>query len=76
MAEELIHAETDAIILNENACISGQPDQILENSQNQNENVSQTEAQIESSPHSLRKFECTHCKDYIYMWKLQKYLYV
>ena len=70
IVEELIHVETDAIMLNEGACKSGQPDHILENSQNQNENVTQIEVQIEPSPHSLRKIQCTYCKNYIYMSKL------
>ena len=65
--EELIHVETDAKMLNESACKSGQPDQILKNGQNQNEIVTHTEVQIEPSPHSLRKIKCTHCKNYIYM---------
>ena len=65
--EELIHVQTDAIMLNEGACKSGQSDQMLTNSQNQNENMTQTEVQIESGPQSLRKIECTHCKNYIYM---------
>ena len=64
--EELIHAQTDAM-LNEGACNSGQPDQKLWNGQNQNENMTQTEVQIEPSPHSLRKIKCTHCKNYIHM---------
>ena len=58
--EKLIHVQTDAIMLNEGACKSGQPGQILENSQNKNENVTQTEVQIEPGPHSVRKIECTH----------------
>ena len=62
IAEELTRVETNTIMLNEGACKSGQPDQILENSQNQNENVTQTEVQIEPGPHSLRKIICTHCK--------------
>ena len=49
------------------ACKSGQSDPIINNSQNQNENMTQTEVQIESCPQSLRKIECTHCKNYIYM---------
>ena len=36
IVEELIHVETDAIMLNKSACKSGQPDQIVENNQNQN----------------------------------------
>ena len=77
IVEELIHVQTDAILLNEGACKSGQSDQIINNGQNQNENMTQTEVQIESGPHSLRKNECTHCKNYIYIqmnYKLQKYL--
>ena len=65
--EELIHVQTDAIMLNEGACKSGQSDQLINNSQNQNENMTQTEVQIESGPQSLRKIKCTHCKNYIYM---------
>ena len=67
IVEELIHVETDAIMLNESACKSGQPDEKLGNNQNQNENVTQTEVQIEHSPHSLREIQCTLCKNYIYM---------
>ena len=65
--EELIHVQPDAILLNEGACKSGQSDQIIDNGQNQNENMTQTEVQIESGPQSLRKIECTHCKNYIYI---------
>ena len=65
--EELIHVQSDAILLNECACKSEQSDQIFDNGQNQNENVTQTEVQIESGPQSLRKIECTHCKNYIYI---------
>ena len=67
IVEELIHVETDAIMLSEGACKSAESDQIINNIQNQNENMTQTEVQIESGPQSLRKFECTHCKNYIYM---------
>ena len=67
IVEELIHVQTDAIMLNEGACKSRQSDQIIKNSQSQNENMTQTEAQIESGPQSLRKIKCTHCKNYIYM---------
>ena len=65
--EELIHVQTDAILLNEGACKSGQSDQIINNDQNKNENMTQTEVQIESGHQSLRKIECTHCKNYIYI---------
>ena len=41
IVEELIHVETNAIIINEGACKSGQPDQKLMNGQNQNENMTQ-----------------------------------
>ena len=58
----MIHVQTDAIMLNEGVCKSGQSDQIIYNSQNQNENITQTEIQIKSGPQSLRKIECTHCK--------------
>ena len=74
IVEELSHVEIDAIMVNEGICKSGQPDQILENGQNQNENVNQIKVQIEPSPHSLRKIKCTHYKNYIYMSNLQKYL--
>ena len=67
IVEELIHVQTDAILLNEVACKSGQSDQIINNDQNQNENMTQTEVQIESGPQSLRKIGCTHCKNYIYI---------
>ena len=65
--EELIHVQTDAILLNEGACKSKPSDQKVDNGQNQNENMTQTEVQIESGPQSLRKIECTHCKNYIYI---------
>ena len=35
IVEELIHVQTDVIMLNEGACESGQSDQIFNNSQNQ-----------------------------------------
>ena len=65
--EDLTHVQTDAILLNEGACKSGQSDQIIDNGQNQNENMTHTEVQIEAGPQSLRKNECTHCKNYIYI---------
>ena len=65
--EELIHVQTDAILLNEGACKSEQSDQIIDNGQNQNDNVTQTEVQTEFGPQSLRKIECNHCKNYIYI---------
>ena len=65
--EELIHVQTDAILLNEGACKSKPPDQKVDNGQNQNKNMTQTEVQIELGPQSLRKIECTHCKNYIYI---------
>ena len=65
--EELIHVQTGAILLNEGACKSKPSDQTVDNGQNQNENMTQTEVQIESGPQSLKKFECTHCKNYIYI---------
>ena len=65
IVEELIHVQIDAMMLNEGACKSGQPDQKLGNSQNQNKNFTQTEVPIEPGPHRLRKIECTHCKNYI-----------
>ena len=67
IVEELIHVQTDAIMLSDGACKVGQSGQIINNGQSQNENMTQTEVQIESGPHSLRKIECTHCKNYIYM---------
>ena len=67
IVEELIHVQTDAIMVNEGACKSGQSDQIINSSQNQTENMTQTEVQIESGPQSLRIIKCTHCKKYIYM---------
>ena len=57
---------------NEGACKSGQSHQIINNTQNQNENMTQTEAQIESSPQSLQKIKCTHCKKlYLHVIELQ-----
>ena len=61
-------SQTDAILLNEGACKSKPSDQKVDNGQNQNENMTQTEVQIESGPQSLRKIECTHCNNYIYIW--------
>ena len=63
--EELIHVETDAIVLNKSASKPDKPNHLLQN--NQNEDVTHTKVNIEPSPHSLRKTECTHCKNYIYM---------
>ena len=65
--EELIHVQTDAILSNEVACKSVPSDQKVDNDQNQNKNMTQIEVQIESDPQSLRKIECTHCKNYIYI---------
>ena len=78
IVEELIHVETDAIMLSEGACKSGQPDHQLGNGQNQNENMIQTEVQIEPGPRSLKKskvsiakiiFTCKRCR-IICMYKL------
>ena len=55
IVEELIHVQTDAIMLNEYACKSRQSDQIINNSQSQNENMTQTEVQIESGHQSIEK---------------------
>ena len=52
-------------MLNESASQLEKPNQMLEN--NQNEDVNQTNAKIEPSPHSLRKIKCTHCENHIYM---------
>ena len=41
--------------------------QKVNNNQNQDANMTQIEVQIESGPQSLRKIECTHCKNYIYI---------
>ena len=67
IVEELIHVETDAMMFNARAYKSGQPNQMLGNRKNQSKNVTQTEIQIEPSPHSLRKIKGTHWKNYIYM---------
>ena len=63
---KFIQVETDGIVLNESASQLQNPHQMLEN--NQNEDVNQTKVQIEPSPHSLRKIECTHCENYIYIY--------
>ena len=55
--EELIHVETDAIVLHESVSKPDKPNQMLGN--DQNEDVTQTKVQFEPSPHSLRKIECT-----------------
>ena len=65
--EELTHGQTDAILLNEGACKSVPSHQKVDNDQNQNENMTQIKVQIESGPQSIRKIECTHCKNYIYI---------
>ena len=65
--EKLIHIQTDAILLNEGAFKSVPSDQKVDIGQNQNENITHTEVQVESGPQSLRKIECTHCKNYIYI---------
>ena len=39
IVKELIHVQTGAVMLNEGACKLGQSDQIINNSQNQNENM-------------------------------------
>ena len=55
------------MLLNENPCNSGQPDQ---NNNEIEEIVTHTEVQcgpIEHSPHSPKKTECTHCKNHMYM---------
>ena len=50
--EELTHAETDAIVLNESANKPDKPNQMLGN--NQNEDVTQTYVQIKTSPNRLK----------------------
>ena len=65
--EELTHVQTDAKLLNGGACKSVPSDQKVNNDQNQNENITQIEVQIESGSQSLRKIECTHCKNFIYV---------
>ena len=62
--EELVQTDTIALVSNKDACKSVSSDQKVEN---QDENMTQIEAQIESGPQSLRKIECTHCKSYIYI---------
>ena len=62
--EELIQIDTNASVSNKDACKSVSSDQKVEN---QDENMTQIEVQIESGPQSLRKIECTHCKNYIYI---------
>ena len=65
--EELIHVQTDAMLSNKGACKSVPSDHKVDDDQNQNENMTQIEVQIESGPQGLRKIECTHCKNYIYI---------
>ena len=67
IVEELILVQTDAILLNEGACKSKPSYKKVDNGQIQNENMTHTEVQIESGPQSLRKIECIHCKNYIYI---------
>ena len=49
IVEELIHVQTDAILLNECACKSVHSDQ-NDNGQNQNENMTQTESRLNLVP--------------------------
>ena len=62
--EELIQIDTNASVSNKYACKSVSSDQ---KDENQDENMTQIEVQIESGAQSLRKIECTHCKNYIYI---------
>ena len=62
---ELIHEETDAIVLYESASKLEQSNQML--GIKQIEDVTQTKVQTELSPHSLRKIKCSPCKNYIYI---------
>ena len=66
--EELIQIDTNASVSvsNKGACKSVTSDQ-NQKVENQDENMTQIEVQIESGPQSLRKIECTHCKNYIYI---------
>ena len=48
--EELIHVQTNAILLNEGACKSKPSEQRVDNGQNQNKKMTQTEDQIQSKP--------------------------
>ena len=70
--EELIHVQPNAILLNEGVCKSGQSDQIIENGQNQNKNMTQTEIRIASGPQSLKKLNVPIAKlIFTYEYKLQ-----
>ena len=62
--EELVQTDNIASVSNKDACKSVSSDQ---NVKNQDENITQIEVQIESGPQSLRKIECNHCKNYIYV---------
>ena len=62
--EELVQTDNIASVSNKDTCKSVLSDQKVEN---QGENMTQIEVQIESGPQSLRKIECTHCKNYIYI---------
>ena len=48
--KELTHVQTDAILLNEGACKSGQSDQIIDNGQNQNENMTKLRSRLNLVP--------------------------
>ena len=65
--EELVQTDNIASVSNKDACKSVSSDQQVDNDQIQDENMTQIEVQIESGPQSLRKIECTHCKNYIYI---------
>ena len=65
--EELIQIDNIASVSNKDACKSVSSDQQVDNDHIQDENMTQIEVQIESGPQGLRKIECTHCKNYIYI---------
>ena len=69
LLEELVQTDNIASVSNKDACKSVSSDQQVDNDQIQDKNMTQIEVQIESGPQSLRKIECTHCKNYIYIYK-------
>ena len=48
------------------------PNQMLQN--NQNEDVNQTKVEFGPSPLSLRRIQCTHYKNFIYIYIMQNYV--
>ena len=66
--EELIHIETEEFVLNESTSQPVTPEEINKKIEsNENKMLKQREVEIEPRPGSIRKVECTHCRNYMYM---------